>query len=93
MRNVLFCQIDKKRNRHVPNGSSCTVFWVGDFNGPNKQPNRAQFKTIADSTISVPRQPYCSIKKATSGAKTNVPSPEPETAIPFHSDRKEIFSN
>lgn len=53
-------------------------------NGRNRPPNTAQFNTMPDNTIKVPRHPYSRIKKSMSGAKMNVPSPEPATPIPFH---------
>lgn len=37
---------------------------------------------MPDSTINVPRQPYSRMNKSISGAKINVPNPEPATAIP-----------
>lgn len=61
-------------------GAICRVDDV--VSGRNRAPNMAQFKTIPDSTKKVPRQPYSSMKKVMRGAKINVPSPLPATAIP-----------
>lgn len=52
-------------------------------NGRNRAPKTAQFNTTPESTINVPRHPYSRINNSISGAKMNVPSPDPATAIPF----------
>lgn len=61
----------------------CSVFCVDDATGRNRDPNKAQFNTIPESTSKVLRQPNWPMKNATSGAKMNVPRPDPATAIPF----------
>lgn len=65
----------------------CSVFRAEAANGRKKDPNMQQFNTIPDSTNNVWRQPNSLMKNATSGANTNVPKPEPATAIPMAMDR------
>lgn len=67
----------------LPNGSS-GIFRVDDFNGRNSDPNAAHIKTITESTNIVMRQPNFWMHIAISGAKMNVPRPDPATAIPFN---------
>lgn len=62
-------------------------FFFTGFNGLNKIPNIIQFKTILEIINIVPRQPYSVTKYCNNGVKTNVPKPEPHTAIPVASDR------
>lgn len=67
----------------VPNGSSGIFRIDVGFNGRNSEPNAAHIKTVTDKTSIVLRQPNSLMHNAISGAKINVPSPDPATAMPI----------
>lgn len=71
-----------KRYVHASCGSAGAICRLDAVNGRNRPPNTAQFSTMPESTINVPRHPYSRMNKSMSGAKINVPSPDPATAIP-----------
>lgn len=70
----------------IPNGSSGIFRDDLGFNGRNSDPNTAHIKTVTDKTSIVLRQPNSLMHNAISGAKINVPRPDPATAIPVESE-------
>uniref|UniRef100_A0A1B0ALY6 Uncharacterized protein n=1 Tax=Glossina palpalis gambiensis TaxID=67801 RepID=A0A1B0ALY6_9MUSC len=61
---------------------------LGTSKGLNMAPNIIQFRTIPPIINNAPLQPKLPIKCSVKGAKTNVPKPEPHTAIPVAKERR-----
>lgn len=65
----------------------CSTAVLTGAKGLNIAPNIVQIKTIPDITRRDPCHPYFEIRTSISGAKMNVPKPDPQTAMPVASDR------
>uniref|UniRef100_A0A1A9ZB78 Uncharacterized protein n=1 Tax=Glossina pallidipes TaxID=7398 RepID=A0A1A9ZB78_GLOPL len=61
---------------------------LGISKGLNMAPNIMQFRTIPPIINNAPLQPKLPIKCSVKGAKTNVPKPDPHTAIPVAKERR-----
>lgn len=81
-RSVGESQTRNSEHLHASDCSAGAICRVEAVSGRNRAPNAQQFSTIPESTNNVPRHPYSRMNKSMSGAKMNVPSPLPATAIP-----------